>query len=72
MLYHLSLQSLAKEFMLCGLGCCADMLYHLSLQTLAKLMPNLAKFMASRPIMLCRHGVPPELAEPCQRAGQRL
>ena len=37
MLYHLSLQSIAKECMLQGLGCCVVMLYHLSLQSLAKI-----------------------------------
>ena len=36
MLYHPSLQSLANESIVEGLGCCADMLYHLSLQSLAK------------------------------------
>ena len=35
MLYHLSLQSVANESTVEGLGCCADMLCHLSLQSLA-------------------------------------
>lgn len=35
MLYHLSLQSVANESTVEGLGCCADMLYHLNLQSLA-------------------------------------
>ena len=35
MLYQLSLQSVANESTVEGLGCCADMLCHLSLQSLA-------------------------------------
>ena len=58
-MYHISLQSLAKEFLVQGLGCCADMLYHPSLHSLAN------KSMLLRSRTLCRHAVSPEPAKPC-------